>query len=220
MEKENRSANFYDVIRERRSARSYDPSIKITEEEIKELLEEAMLAPSRTNLNPWRFMVFTNPAEKAKLLPIAFGQQQVVDASAVIVVLGDMEAYTAANDDHINQRAVDAGFMTNEIKDILSNSVKGYYESASEQSKKESQMLDGGLVAMQLMLAAKARGYDTVPMLGYSVEQFRKEFNVPENLVNILMIAVGKANGPAYPTVRRGVDEVIYWNGTWITANN
>jgi len=27
------------------------------------------------------------------------------------------------------------------------------------------------------MLAAKARGYDTVPMLGYNVEEFRKAFN-------------------------------------------
>lgn len=34
-----------------------------------------------------------------KLLPMASGQQQVVDASAVIVVLGDMNAYTVKNAD-------------------------------------------------------------------------------------------------------------------------
>lgn len=48
------------MIRERRSVRFYDPSVKIDEEEIKELLEEAILAPSGTNLNPWRFMVYTD----------------------------------------------------------------------------------------------------------------------------------------------------------------
>ncbi|MES5896849.1 nitroreductase family protein [Bacillus cereus group sp. RP43] len=213
MKKENRTANFYDVIRERRSVRFYDPLVKIKEEEIKELLEEAILAPSGTNLNPWRFMVFTDSTLKEKLLPMASGQQQVVDASAVIVVLGDMNAYSMENADKINQRAVDAGYMTEEIKDRINNSVQGYYGSVSEQVKKEWQMLDGGLVAMQLMLAAKARGYDTVPMLGYSIEEFRKEFNVPENLVNILMLAVGKAREPGFPTVRLGVDEVTYWNG-------
>ncbi|MDN3020163.1 nitroreductase family protein [Paenibacillus sp. BSR1-1] len=209
----NRTANFYDVIRERRSVRLYDPSVKITKEEIKELLGEAILAPSGTNLNPWRFMVFTEPAIKEKLLPMASGQQQVVDASAVIVVLGDMNAYTVENADKINQRAVDAGYMPEEIKDRINNSVQDYYGSVSEQIKKEWQMLDGGLVAMQLMLAAKARGYDTVPMLGYNIEEFRKEFNVPEKLVNILMIAVGKAREPGFPSVRLGVDEVTYWNG-------
>ncbi|CAM4054855.1 NAD(P)H nitroreductase [Bacillus manliponensis] len=213
MKKENRTANFYDVIRDRRSVRFYDSSVKMTDEEIKELLEEAMLAPSGTNLNPWRFMVFTDQALKEKLLPMASGQQQVVDASAVIVVLGDMDAYTLENADKINQRAVDAGFMTKEIKDRINNSVQGYYGSVSEQVKKEWQMLDGGLLAMQFMLAAKARGYDTVPMLGYSIEEFRKEFNVPENLVNVLMIAVGKAKEPGFPTVRLGVDEVTSWNG-------
>ncbi|MGQ0518439.1 nitroreductase family protein, partial [Bacillus sp. D-CC] len=60
MKNENRTANFYDVIRGRRSIRSYDPSVTISDEEIKELLEEAMLAPSSSNLNPWRFMVITN----------------------------------------------------------------------------------------------------------------------------------------------------------------
>jgi nitroreductase len=66
---------------------------------------------------------------------------------------------------------------------------------------------------MQLMLAGKARGYDTVPMLGYSIEEFRKEFNVSENLFNILKIAVGKARETGFQTVRLGVDEVTYWNG-------
>ncbi|MCR8845295.1 nitroreductase family protein [Paenibacillus sp. SC116] len=209
----NRNANFYDVIRDRRSVRVYDPSYKISDEEIKELLGEAMLAPSGTNLNPWRFMVFTDPELKQKLLPLALGQKQVADASAVILVLGDMDAYTVENADKINQRAVDAGYMTEQIKETINNSVQGYYGSVSEQTKKEWQMLDGGLLAMQLMLAAKARGYDTVPMLGYNTEEFRKEFNVPDNLVNVLMITLGKAAQPGFPTVRLGVDEVTTWNG-------
>ncbi|WP_028595709.1 nitroreductase family protein [Paenibacillus assamensis] len=209
----NRNANFYDVIRDRRSVRVYDPAYTISDEEIKELLGEAMLAPSGTNLNPWRFMVFTDPELKQKLLPMALGQKQVADASAVILVLGDMDAYTVENADKINQRAVDAGYMTEQIKETINNSVQGYYGPVSEQTKKEWQMLDGGLLAMQLMLAAKARGYDTVPMLGYNTEEFRKEFNVPDNLVNVLMITLGKAAQPGFPTVRLGVDEVTTWNG-------
>jgi len=51
-------------------------------------------------------MVFTDSTLKEKLLPMASGQQQVVDASAVIVVLGDMNAYTVDNADKINQRTL------------------------------------------------------------------------------------------------------------------
>ncbi|WP_219374978.1 nitroreductase family protein [Bacillus mycoides] len=213
MKKENRTANFYDVIRERRSVRSYDPSVTISDEEIKELLEEAMLAPSSSNLNPWRFMVITDQDLKEKLHPIALNQPQVLEASAMIVILSENNAHEFEHINKVNERAVAAGFMTEEIKNRLNNSIREFYAPVSEQGKREWQMLDGGLLAMQFMLAAKARGYDTVPMLGYNVEEFRKAFNVPENLTDVLMIALGKAKERGFPTVRLTVDEVTSWNG-------
>lgn len=213
MKKENRTANFYDVIRERRSVRSYDPSVTISDEEIKELLEEAMLAPSSSNLNPWRFMVITDQDLKEKLHPIALNQPQVLEASAMIVILSENNAHEFEHVNKVNERAVAAGFMTEEIKNRLNNSIREFYAPVSDQGKREWQMLDGGLLAMQLMLAAKARGYDTVPMLGYNVEEFRKAFNVPENLTDVLMIALGKAKEPGFPSVRLTVDEVTSWNG-------
>lgn len=82
---------FFDVIRKRRSVRSYDPENKISREELTEILRQATLAPSAANLQPWRFLVIDSPALKQKLLPIAFNQQQLVEASAVIAVLGDLE---------------------------------------------------------------------------------------------------------------------------------
>lgn len=72
---------FNKVIRERHSVRKYDPSWKISEEEIKEILGEAVLAPSSSNLQPWRFIVITDQELKAQLLPIANNQQQTVEAS-------------------------------------------------------------------------------------------------------------------------------------------
>lgn len=100
---------FFDVIRERRSVRSYDPEIKISREELTEILRQATLAPSAANLQPWRFLVIDSPELKQRLLPIASNQQQVVEASAVIAVLGDLECYKFA--EKIYGMAVDAGYM-------------------------------------------------------------------------------------------------------------
>ncbi|MZQ84862.1 nitroreductase family protein [Paenibacillus sp. 5J-6] len=214
MEKKiNRNANFYDVIHDRRSVRNYDTSVKVPDEEMKELIGEAILAPNAHNLNTWRFMVFTDPILKERLHKIALGQRQVLEAPAVVALLGDMNAYSVENSDRINQKAVDAGYMTEEAKEKINNSMDDFSGHVSEQVKREWLMIDSGLAAMQFMLAAKARGYDTVPMIGYDVEEFRKEFNIPENLVNVLMIAVGKAKKPGHTSVRLEVDEVTYWNG-------
>lgn len=44
------SALFADVIRERRSVRHYDKSVRLSHEEIKDILKEASLAPSSSNV--------------------------------------------------------------------------------------------------------------------------------------------------------------------------
>ncbi|MNM72559.1 putative NAD(P)H nitroreductase YodC [compost metagenome] len=73
-------------------------------------------------------------------------------------------------------------------------------------------LLDGGLVSMQLMLAAKAKGYDTVPMGGYNAEKFVEAFAIPNTLKPIVLIAIGKAAKPGHPTVRLDVNEITHWN--------
>ncbi len=94
---EKTEALFFNVLNERRSVRKYDSSASISEEEIRELLEIATKAPSSSNMQPWRFLVVTDPEIKQKLLPIANNQQQVAEASAIIIVLGDLEMYKRAD---------------------------------------------------------------------------------------------------------------------------
>jgi nitroreductase len=202
--------DFFTVIRERRSVRHYNPDHTISRQELEEILSQAILAPSSSNLQPWRFLVIDDPALKEKLLPIAWNQQQVVQASAVIAVLGDVEAYK--NAENIYQRAVAAGYMSEEVKQTLVNNISQTYGNAGLDMLKKIAYIDGGLVSMQLMLVAKAKGYDTVPMGGYDAEKFKAAFEVPENYVPIMLIALGKAAQPGHPTVRLSVEEVAYWN--------
>lgn len=206
---EKKESDLFTVIRTRTSIRSYDPSVKISEEELKEIIGEAILAPSSSNLQPWRFLVITDDAVKEKLLPIANNQKQVVEAAATIVLLGDTEAYKQA--DAIYDRSVELG-MPKEARDAYVPRMKEYYKSLSPEAAKSIALVDGGLVAMQLMLVAKARGYDTVPMGGFSPEKLVEEFNIPSNLVPVVLISIGKAAGGGYPKSRLTVDEVTSWN--------
>lgn len=65
------------VIKERKSVRIYDPEYKISREEIEEILNEAILAPSSSNLQSWRFLVITDQETKRELRQIANNQEQV-----------------------------------------------------------------------------------------------------------------------------------------------
>ncbi|MDP5276780.1 nitroreductase family protein [Chengkuizengella axinellae] len=208
--KELTDQNFFTVAKERSSVRFYDASFKMEESEINEILETAILAPSSSNLQPWRFLVINDQELKEKLLPIAANQQQVVDSSAVIAVLGDTEAYKHA--EAIYGNLVKVGAIPEETKDFYVNQINSYYGSLTPEEAIRVVMIDGGIVSSQLMLAAKAKGYDTVPMGGFNKEQFIEAFNLPENLSPVMLIALGKADKAGFPKNRLPLEEVTTWN--------
>ncbi len=201
---------YQDVVRSRRSVRDFMPDVEIPKEELMAIIEEAMFAPNSTNLNSWRFLIATEKEQKEALYEVSMQQPAVKGAAAVIILLGDLTAYTVANADEISAKAVAQGTMTEEIRQGINENVSWYYD-VSEEQKREWLMLDQGLVAMQLMLSAKDRGYDTVAMSGFKTEAVRKLFNIEDHLVNGLIIPIGKAQTPGFETVRRDVSEVVTW---------
>src|SRR4051812_33180437 len=201
---------FIDVIQERRSVRTYDTTVRISREEMTEILELATLAPSSSNLQPWRFLVIDKPELKQKLLPIAYNQQQVVEASAVIAVLGDVESYKKA--EKIYGQAVEAGFMAADIAKSFIERTVGMYSGLPPEVARRIVYTDGGLISMQLMLVARSKGYDTVPMGGYDQAKFVEAFGVSEQYVPVMLIAIGKATNPGHPTTRLPIEDVVFFN--------
>lgn len=202
--------DFITIAKERRSVRQYDAEYVMTEEEIREILDIAIQAPSSSNLQPWRFLVIQDKQTQQELLPIAHNQQQIVDASAVIAVLADIEGYK--NAERIYGELVNKGIMKNEIKEPYVASIMHNYGNFSAEKALSVAMIDGGLVSMQIMLAAKAKGYDTVPMGGFDENKFVDAFNVPENFKPVMLISLGKGMKAGFEKVRLPLDTLITWN--------
>lgn len=198
--------SFFKVIQDRRSVRSYDPTVKIPREELSEMLELATRAPSSSNMQSWRFLVIDSPELKQMLHPIAFNQQQILEASAVIAVLGDLES--TKNAAEIYGQAVKAGFMPEETAKLFVERIQNRPPEVS----REVALVDGGLISMQLMLIARAKGYDTVPMGGYDKGKFKEAFGISDRYYPIMLIAVGKAAKPGHPTTRLPIESVTFFN--------
>lgn len=196
-----------EIIKERHSVRKYDSTYIISQEEIKDMLKEATQAPSSSNLQPWRFIVIQDQEAKKELRAIANNQEQVETASAVIAVLGDKEMYKSVED--VYRSAYEAGFMDEANMNRLIEGTNKTYPFAPEEVLKNIASFDAGLVSMQLMLIAKDKGYDTVPMGGFDKEKFVKMFNVSDRLFPIVLISVGKAEAPAFNTTRLPLEDVL-----------
>ncbi|MDU2898461.1 MAG: nitroreductase family protein, partial [Finegoldia magna] len=86
--------NFEDIVFNRHSVKEFDENKKIDREEMIQILEEATLAPSSVNLQPWRFVVVESDEAKDKLRPlIRFNVRQNDTSSAMILIFGDMKCY-------------------------------------------------------------------------------------------------------------------------------
>jgi nitroreductase len=77
-----------DAIRKRRSIREYTP-LPLTEEQVRLLLEAAMLAPSANDSRPWEFVVVRDEALRMQLARTHSWSGMAAQAPAVFVMLGD-----------------------------------------------------------------------------------------------------------------------------------
>jgi nitroreductase len=200
-------ANFFQVAEERRSTKVYNPEVEIPREELVEILETAGRAPSAWNLQHWKFLIFDQKDVQERLLPIAYNQQQVVDASAVVAVLGDLEA--DKNIDPVLDPSVKKGEMTPELKEILTKQIKGAY--SRDQYPRDAAFSNASLAAMQLMLAAKAKGWDTCPIGGFNPSALVSEFNISDRYLPIMLITIGKPLKEARKTDRLDIRNLIDW---------
>lgn len=80
-----------EAIMTRTSIRQYTDE-KLTDAEIETLLKAGMAAPSACNLQPWRFVVVTDPEVKQAISNQIKPAGPAAKAPTVIVVCGDMDA--------------------------------------------------------------------------------------------------------------------------------
>lgn len=177
------------AIKERRSVKHYDSEHLMTDEEINLLMEHALLSPTSFNMQNWRFLVVKNSAIKEQLKQASFNQAQVKDASIVVLICGDLNAW-AKEPERYWRNAPEA--VQNQIVPMIG----GFYQN-NPQLQRDEAMRSAGIAGQTIMLAAKAMGYDTCPMIGFDAQKVAEIVKLPEDYVLAFMIVVGKATQSA-----------------------
>lgn len=199
------------LMSSRCSIRNYDTSVKINREEMTNILQDALTAPSSFNLQPWRFVVIDTQDGKKIIEPyMMFNHTQWETSAAVIAIFGDLEA--DENLDKILSANIEHHLMDEERKTKMTEMIKSYRASFSEEKTRNGVMLDCGFVSMQLMLSAKAYGYDTNPIGGYMKKEFTEAVGLdPKRYEPVILLTIGKAAEDSHDSVRLSVDEVTKW---------
>ncbi|MGX7112489.1 nitroreductase family protein [Gemella cuniculi] len=199
--------DFFEVIKNRRSVKYYDNSVKISREEILEMLDDANSAPSFCNFQPWRYIVVDTPEGKEKLSAANYNKTQNDTSAAMIILLGDLNYFDKFHD--IYGTAVDKGYMSPEIKEEFRGNMEYLVNSLDKETKKEIVYYDCGLWSMQFSNVAHARGYDTNILGGFNKKKVVELFDINEDLVPIMLIALGKKERDGRPTTRMSAKDLV-----------
>ncbi|MDQ1337055.1 MAG: NAD(P)H-dependent oxidoreductase [Campylobacterota bacterium] len=86
------SKTFKEAMDFRHACKLFDESKKISDNDIREILEAGRKSPSSFGMEPWKFLVITNEELKAKIRPFCWNQPQITSCSHLVVVLAAIES--------------------------------------------------------------------------------------------------------------------------------
>lgn len=192
----------FEAIKARRSVKHFDPTHKMTEEEIQTLFSSVLYSPSSFNLQHWRFVIVEDKALREQIKEKAWGQIQITDGSLLVIITGDLKA-------HEKDPARYWAGAPKEIQDIIVPMI-GLCYSESEIIQRDELMRSSGIAAQTLMLTAVAMGYDSCPLVGFDFDAVGKLINLPPDHLISMMVIIGKALRPAHPRIGRlEINEVL-----------
>lgn len=183
--------NVLDAIEARRAVKHYDPEFVMPDEDFAKIIQAGRLAPSAFNIQHTRFVVVKDPALRQQIRAASWNQAQVTDASLLIVVCADLKAWEK-NPARYWRDAPQA------VQDFMVPAIDQYYRNR-ELAQRDETMRSCGLAAQNLMLAAKALGYDSCPMDGFDFDAVGKLINLPKDHIISMFVVIGKAVKPASP---------------------
>ncbi|WP_308389633.1 nitroreductase family protein [Acidithiobacillus sp. AMEEHan] len=178
------------AIQKRRAAKSFDPQHKMSAETRRVLLENAALAPSAYNIQHWRVVDVQDPQLRQAIREVAWGQAQVTDASLLLVLCADLDAW---------QEEPQRYWATSPqpVQDFLLPKLDEYYRGKPQVARDEA-MRSLGIFGMAVMLLAQDLGYDSCPMDGFDFDAVARLIQLPKNYVIGYMVAVGKGMDNAW----------------------
>ncbi len=195
------------LIEARNSIHQFQPGLPLDEATIAALAGLATSAPTAYHLQNWRLIAVRSEEAKARLQGTAFGQQKIVDASAVFIVCGTLEAHRqlAAS----LQPSVAAGIVKPQVAEAWVAQAGAAHEGNAALQRDEA-IRSASMAAMTLMLAAQGMGLGSCAMGGFDAAGVAKGFGLGPLELPVMLVAVGHpAPGNAPQKLRKPLAEVF-----------
>ncbi|MEC3881739.1 NAD(P)H-dependent oxidoreductase [Parapedobacter sp. 10938] len=138
----------------------------VPQEKVEQILEAAQLAPTSSGLQPFKIIVITNPELKAKIHPIAFNQNQIIDGSHLLVFAA-WDNYTAKRIEDVFAHIAAERSVPASTFDDYCNRLKGTYLNRPAELNFEHAARQAYIAFGTAIAAAAELQVDATPMEGF-----------------------------------------------------
>jgi nitroreductase len=198
-----------ECILSRSSAKYYDTAAKLSDEEIRKLVQIGTCAPTSFHLQNWRFIAVRTPEAKARLRPIAWNQPAITEAAVTFIIIGQL-----ADASTVPERlaaVVQAGIMPAHLVPEWEIPARGLYDDQPQRQRDEA-VRSATFGTAAIIYAARSMGLGSTPMIGFDPEAVHREFGLTETEVPVMLLSVGPerpGNWPQKP--RLPVADVLHF---------
>ena len=207
------ASDIISQLKWRYATKKFDPTRILPEAKLDVLKESFNLTATSYGLQPLKLVVVSNAELKKQLVPISMDQQQVQDASHVLVICTETALTSNYIKDHFNR--VEA--IRNTPREILDPFQEYLLESFADKRPEDVALWmskQAYLALGNLLTVCAVEGIDACPMEGFQPEKYDELLGLTDRgLASVLVLPVGYRAEDDFMAdlkkVRRGVDEVI-----------
>lgn len=194
---------FVNAMKERYTTKMYDPTLKVSKENIEKLKEVLRFSASSINSQPWHFTFVGDPTVKSELAEASFFNKDRINQASHVIV------FSAINS---------AAYFENRMPDYLPEGAIGYYNAHLKDKGNDAVVAWMGhqvYLALGFLLSACAEmNIDSTPMEGIEPEKYQRILG-ETNFTPLFAVAIGyrdanDKNQPAiHPKSRLNEAEII-----------
>lgn len=205
--------NLIETLNWRYATKQFDPTQKLSDDQLFQLTESLRLAPSSFGLQPWKFIVVTNTEIREQLVWHSWWQRQVADASHLIVLCAQDDTTEADIQNYINDIAT-TRWAPLEALDGYKSMMNGALGARTPEQRKTWAEKQVYIAQWFLLMAAAQLWIDACPMEWFDAQAYDKILWLEgSEYHSVVIVPVGYRSTDDvtanYAKVRYSTDQVI-----------
>jgi len=197
---------FMEVIRKRRSIRKFKPD-PVPGELIGEILEAARLAPSGTNLQPWRFIIIKSHEKRRELL--GHTVNFVTTAPVVIACCVDLNTYKQHKPQRIRELTKAGAFSGVDLNFEDGDKYWKQREALVAHEVREYVSINCAVAIQQLVLRATDLGLGTCWVMMFDQSAVKSILDLGDDIEVLALIPLGYPEQDPSPRPRLPLEDLL-----------